>query len=104
MLFTSAFSLERCVLVFKVFTTACRKLRVRYRPISSVGSVNSVVFVSFGLLKKEKILFAQTNQLDQMDQFYLYQNFRVPDQKGASRLYNVLEIYHSGPEPSKCTR
>ena len=26
---------------------------------------------------------------------------RAPDQNGVSRLYNLLEIYHSGPEPSK---
>ena len=26
---------------------------------------------------------------------------RVPDQKGISRLYSKLDIYHSGPEPSK---
>ena len=25
---------------------------------------------------------------------------RVPDQNSVSRLYNMLEIYHSGPEPS----
>ena len=25
---------------------------------------------------------------------------RVPDQNGVSRLYNMLEIHHSGPEPS----
>ena len=25
---------------------------------------------------------------------------RVQDQNGISRLYNMLEIYHSGPEPS----
>ena len=24
----------------------------------------------------------------------------VPDQSGISRLYNMLEIYYSGPEPS----
>ena len=27
---------------------------------------------------------------------------RVPDQNGISRLYNMLVIYHSGPEPSFC--
>ena len=26
---------------------------------------------------------------------------RVPDENGVSRLYNMLEIHHSGPEPSK---
>ena len=27
---------------------------------------------------------------------------RVLDQNGVSRLYNMLEIHHSGPEPSIC--
>ena len=27
-------------------------------------------------------------------------NLRVPDQNGISQLYNMLEIYHSGLEPS----
>ena len=31
-------------------------------------------------------------------QFHLY-ILRVPDQNGVSRLYNMLEIYHSGLEP-----
>ena len=25
---------------------------------------------------------------------------RIPDQNGISQLYNMLEIHHSGPEPS----
>ena len=27
---------------------------------------------------------------------------RVPDQNGISRLYSMLEMYHSGPETSDC--
>ena len=30
---------------------------------------------------------------------FLLCNLRIPDQNGLSRLYTVLEIYHSGPEP-----
>ena len=29
--------------------------------------------------------------------------FRVPDENGVPRLYNMLEIHHSGPEPSICS-
>ena len=28
---------------------------------------------------------------------------RVPNENGISRLHHMLEIYHSGPKPSKCT-
>ena len=30
-------------------------------------------------------------------------SLRVPDQNGVSQLYNMLEVYHSGLEPSSCT-
>ena len=44
------------------------------------------------------IHFLQTSSRDKV--LEMERILRVPDQNGVSRPYNMLEMHHSGPEPS----
>ena len=72
--------------------------------ITTLASVSETCLLSSHLLNRflklpaDGFFFQTTNIVWHL----LHLVSRVPDQNCISRLYNMLEIYHSGPEPSIC--